>query len=205
MTANDHFKTPVLSRVTIRESKSIGIMFRMYDSNSAGSISPHYARKLLKALGPWFNYCIYVFTIWRQMTGLLLSFNSSSSIIHKGLDSDTVDLPVTVSFRDFLIIVDKLVPPPNPPLRVRTSNKKCWWHTSNVYILSLDLKKMANFIIMILWPELSSFVFYSLYVWKLMNCFSSLFNSVFPWYIQSFRCCPRSCKRETDDYSRRND
>ena len=123
MIANDHFKTPVLSRVTIRESKSIGIMFRMYDTHLAGSISPHYARKLLKALGPWFDQCIYVITMWKQNVFPLFSFNSSSSLISKGLDSDTVDLPVSVSFREFLFIVDKLVPPPNPPLRVRILNK----------------------------------------------------------------------------------
>ena len=35
-----------------------------------------------------------------------------------GLDSDTVDLPISVSFADFLFVVDKLVPPPTPSLEV---------------------------------------------------------------------------------------
>lgn len=52
MSANTYLRAPVLNRVTMKESKLIGTMFRMYDSNLSGSISPHYARKLLKALGP---------------------------------------------------------------------------------------------------------------------------------------------------------
>lgn len=48
---NNLYQIPALNRLSAAESKAIKSMFTMYDLKSTGKISPHYARKLLVALG----------------------------------------------------------------------------------------------------------------------------------------------------------
>lgn len=47
---------PAFNRISLSEGAAIMNMFRMYDLNSSGTISSHYAKKLLTALGTLSHY-----------------------------------------------------------------------------------------------------------------------------------------------------
>lgn len=53
---------------------------------------------------------------YKKVTTLSVKVQSSITLI--GLDDSAVDLSPTVSSEEFLLLIDALVPPTNPPLTV---------------------------------------------------------------------------------------
>jgi hypothetical protein len=110
---------PAFNRISLSEGTAIMNMFRMYDLNSTGIISEHYAKKLLSALGTSSNYQEGIFKESdHRSASKPTSLKVQCSITLIGLDDSAVDLSPTITSEDFLLLIDALVPPTNPPLTV---------------------------------------------------------------------------------------